>query len=124
MQSSNNAADQNKAAGQQIQGNTAAAQAALANYLKSNPSILAQAPQSINAPQQMGGVQGGGHFGGPTGGAMGAGAQHVQPLGAPPNQQAMSGRPPQAAPQAPGAPAGGPPQPNIPPGLLGLLRPQ
>lgn len=106
--STNNAAQQNQAANQQIQQNTQAAQAALQQYLMGHPSILSQAPQSIQGAQQFGGVQGGGQFGGATGGP-------VPPQGA-------VGVPPQAQ-RHPQAQQPAPP-PQLPPGLLALLMRQ
>lgn len=103
MSGSNNAAQQNQAANQQIAGNTQAAQAALANYLQLNPSILSQAPHSIAGPQQFSGVQG----------------PHPQvnmPRVMPPMQQQPNPQPQQGAPP--------PPNPNMPPGLLQLLSGQ
>ena len=121
MGSSNNAAGQNQAAQAEVQQNTQAAQSALANFLKQNPSILSQAGAPA-PPQQLGGVQGGGSFGGPKPPMAGA-PQMRAPLGMP------SGPPVGQTPgMAPGG--GGPPKPPgagappLPPGLLALLRPQ
>lgn len=122
----NNAQSQNAAASQQIGQNTQQAQSSLAQYLAANPSILAQAPASINgAPQIQGGAQGGGAFGGGSFGQMASkGMGQPGPGTASPNMPRVPPNPGQ--PQAPapqqGAPKpAGPPPPQIPPGLLALL---
>ena len=110
FQSSNNAASQNAAANQQVQQNTQQAQAALQQYLQSNPSILAGA-KPPSAPQQFSGPQGGGNFGG---GAM-SGQMGSMP------QPRPQGPPPQGGPRPGGAPPQGGPSPQLA-GLLGLLH--